>query len=137
MTAALKAQHERDRTSRVLPAHSQKLLHHWRGIGHQYFDRAGAHQNFGGIAWPQGHRFGQPLQGLMATATALATMGIGTVGTRQIAEALSQEDERALAVVRRALFWGTLLLAGAGALVVWSLREVLAVNVLGGQSMRP
>ena len=70
--------------------------------------------------------------GLMSTATAVATMGIGTIGTRQIAEALSKDDERALAVVRRAMFWGALLLAGAGALVVWALREVLAVKVLGG-----
>lgn len=70
--------------------------------------------------------------GLMSTATAVATMGIGTVGTRQIAQALSQENEHVLAVVRRAMFWGALLLASAGALVVWSLREVLAVKVLGG-----
>lgn len=70
--------------------------------------------------------------GLMTTATAVATMGIGTIGTRQVAEALSQDNERALAVVRRAMFWGTLLLASAGALVVWSLREMLAVKVLGG-----
>ena len=70
--------------------------------------------------------------GLMTTAVAVATMGIGTVGTRQIAEALSQDDERALTVVRRAMFWGALLLASAGALVVWSLREVLAVKILGG-----
>ena len=69
---------------------------------------------------------------LMSTATAVATMGIGTVGTRQIAEALAKENERALAVVRRAMSWGALLLASAGALVVWSLREVLAVKVLGG-----
>ena len=70
--------------------------------------------------------------GLISTATTVATMGIGTVGTRQIAEALSTNDERAMAVVRRAMFWGALLLASAGALVVWSLREVLAVKVLGG-----
>lgn len=70
--------------------------------------------------------------GLLSTASAVATMGIGTVGTRQIAEAHSQDDERGLAVVRRAMFWGALLLATAGALVVWSLREVLAVKVLGG-----
>ena len=69
--------------------------------------------------------------GLMSTATAVATMGIGTIGTRQIAEALSKDDERALAVVRRAMFWGALLLAGAGALVVWALREVLSVKVFG------
>lgn len=70
--------------------------------------------------------------GLITTATAVATMGIGTVGTRQIAEALSQENERALAVVHRAMTWGALLLAAAGALVVWSSREMLAVRVLGG-----
>jgi O-antigen/teichoic acid export membrane protein len=70
--------------------------------------------------------------GLMSTASTVATMGVGIVGTRQIAEALSQEDERGIAVVRRAMFWGTLLLASAGALVVWSLREVLAIRVLGG-----
>ncbi|MDP3190359.1 O-antigen translocase [Rhodoferax sp.] len=70
--------------------------------------------------------------GLMTTAAAVATMGIGTVGTRQVAEALAKDDARALAVVRRAMFWGALLLASAGALVVWALREVLAVKVLGG-----
>lgn len=69
---------------------------------------------------------------LMSTASAVATMGVGTIGTRQIAEALGKEDERALAVVRRAMFWGALLLASAGALVVWAMREVLAVKVLGG-----
>ncbi len=69
--------------------------------------------------------------GLMSTASAVATMGMGTIGTRQISQALSQDDERALAVVRRAMFWGALLLASAGALVVWSLREILAVKVLG------
>ncbi|MDR3368607.1 O-antigen translocase [Rhodoferax sp.] len=69
--------------------------------------------------------------GLMTTASAVATMGMGTIGTRQIAQALGQDDERTLAVVRRAMFWGALLLASAGSLVVWSLRELLAIKVLG------
>ncbi|MDP3334163.1 MAG: O-antigen translocase [Methylococcaceae bacterium] len=69
---------------------------------------------------------------LMSTASSIASMGIGTVGTRQIAEAHANEDVHALAVVRRSMFWGALLLACAGALVVWSLREFLAVRVLGG-----
>lgn len=69
--------------------------------------------------------------GLVSMATAVTTMGIGTIGTRQIAEALSQNDKRALAVARRAMFWGSLLLACGGALLVWSLREVLAIHVLG------
>ena len=75
--------------------------------------------------------------GLMSTATTVASMGIGITGTRQIAEALSKDNERVLAVVRRAMFWGVVLLACAGALVVWSLREVLAVQVLGGVEHAP
>lgn len=69
--------------------------------------------------------------GLIQTAATLATMGLGTVGTRQIAEAVVREDKYALAVARRAMYWGTLLLAGAGALVVWSLRDMLAQYALG------
>ncbi|MDZ4212174.1 MAG: oligosaccharide flippase family protein, partial [Methylotenera sp.] len=69
---------------------------------------------------------------LMSTASSIASMGIGTVGTRQIAEAHANEDVHALAVVRRSMFLGALLLACAGALVVWAFRELLAVRVLGG-----
>ncbi|NOT85551.1 MAG: O-antigen translocase [Methylococcaceae bacterium] len=70
--------------------------------------------------------------GLMSTATTIASLGIGTIGTRQIAEAIGKQDDNALAIVRRAMFWGMLMLATTGALVVWSLREILAVRVLGG-----
>jgi len=70
--------------------------------------------------------------GLMSTATVIASMGIGTIGTRQIAEAIGKEDDEALATVRHAMFLGVLTLAITGALVVWSLREILAVHVLGG-----
>lgn len=70
--------------------------------------------------------------GLMNTATTLTGMGVGTVGTRQIAEANGKEDAHALAMVRTAMFWGVLVLAMAGALVVWVLREILAIEVLGG-----
>lgn len=69
---------------------------------------------------------------LMATAATVATMGVGTVGTRQIAEAVAKDDAHAHAVARRAMFWGTMLLALAGALAVWTLRDVVAVHVLGG-----
>jgi O-antigen/teichoic acid export membrane protein len=70
--------------------------------------------------------------GLMSTATTIASMGVGTVGTRQIAEAVGKGNDQALALVRRAMFWGVLMLATTGGLVVWSLREILAVQVLGG-----
>jgi PST family polysaccharide transporter len=72
--------------------------------------------------------------GFLLTAGAFASMGVGTVGTRQIAEAFSKDDERAILVARRAMFWGTMLLAGTGALTVWSLRTILALYVLGSAS---
>lgn len=72
--------------------------------------------------------------GFVTTAGMFATMGVGTVGTRQVADAFGREDEHAMHVVRRAMLLGTLVLAGAGALVVWSLRTILAVYVLGSAS---
>jgi O-antigen/teichoic acid export membrane protein len=75
--------------------------------------------------------------GFLNTAGTLATMGLGTVGTRQIAESFSKEDARAVAVARRAMFWGTMVLAGVAMLAVWSLRSVLAVWILGSSSYAP
>jgi O-antigen/teichoic acid export membrane protein len=72
--------------------------------------------------------------GLITTASAFTTMGVGPVGTRQIAEASSNDDVRTLMVVRRAMLWATMLLAGASGLVVWSLRSALAVHALGHAS---
>jgi PST family polysaccharide transporter len=72
--------------------------------------------------------------GLMGTASTAATMGLGVVGTRQIAESCSKGDAHAVKVARRALFWGTMALAAAGGLLVWSLRSVLAVQALGNAS---
>src|SRR5690242_4620486 len=48
---------------------------------------------------------------LITTAATFATMGVGTFGTRQIAEASSRSDWRKLAVARRAIVWGTLILS--------------------------
>ncbi len=70
-------------------------------------------------------------RGLMETASSIATMGVNTVGTRQIAEANAKDDARALAVARRALFWATVVLGTLGAVVVWILRRPLAQRVLG------
>ena len=69
--------------------------------------------------------------GLMSTATTITSMGVSMIGTRQVAEAINKEGDDALALVKRAMFWGVLMLATTGALVVWSLREILAVQVLG------
>lgn len=72
---------------------------------------------------------------LMATAANVAALGMGTVGTRQIAAANGQEDAQAVAVARRALFWGTLAMAIVGALVFWLLRGVLATHVLADTTL--
>ena len=71
--------------------------------------------------------------GLISAATSMASMGIGVVGTRQISEAVGKADKYELAVARRAMFLGTLLLASVGALIVWTLRDVLALYVLGAK----
>jgi len=68
---------------------------------------------------------------LMSTASAVASMGIGMVGTRQVAEAAGKDDAEALAVVKRAMLWGTLFLSVMGALLVWLMRDALALYVLG------
>ena len=74
---------------------------------------------------------------LVALASNIAGLGFGNVGTRQIAEAAGQEDPQRIAAARRALFWGTLVLAVGGALLLWLLRHVLATHVLGDPSLAP
>ena len=83
---------------------------------------------------PAGVGLASLYSGLMGTATTVATMGLGPVGTRQIAEACSKDDTHVIMVARRALFWATMFLACAGGLVVWSLRSILAVYALGSAS---
>lgn len=75
------------------------------------------------------------LTSLTSTAAAVAGLGFGNVGTRQIAEAAGKKDAAALAAARRALFLGSLVLAFLGATVFWMLRSVFAVRVLGDASL--
>lgn len=76
------------------------------------------------------------LNQLVTTAASMAALGFGSVGIRQVAEAHSRNDPTAVATARRALFWGTLLLALLGSLLFWALRVPIATLVLGdpGQS---
>ena len=74
---------------------------------------------------------------LVALASNVAGLGFGNVGTRQIAEAAGQDDPQRIAAARRALFWGTLVLAFGGALSLWVMRHVLAGHVLGDPSLAP
>lgn len=75
-------------------------------------------------------------QSLVATVSAVASLGLGNVGTRQIAEAVGREDAQTAAAARRALYWGTLVLAVIGAAAFWGLRGVMAEHVLDDASMQ-
>lgn len=77
------------------------------------------------------------LHNLMVSASTIAALGFGTVGTRQIAEASGRQDQVAVDTARRALFWGTLGLAVMGGVLLWGLRDLLADKMLANPSMAP
>lgn len=70
------------------------------------------------------------LSAFMATAVTVAQMGIGTVGTRQIAEAHATGDLAQIAIARRALVLASMALAAISGATVWLLREPLATHAL-------
>ena len=63
-------------------------------------------------------------QSIMGTASTFAGCGLDTSGVRQIA--VSQGDQKVLALVRRALLWGNILLGGLGMALLWLARELIA-----------
>lgn len=56
---------------------------------------------------------------LMQTATTVSALGLGTVGTRQIAAANAGNGETTVGQARRSLFWAALVLSFIGALLFW------------------
>ena len=66
---------------------------------------------------------------LMQTGAIFSGLGISSAGTRQIAVA-TESGYAALATVRRALFWGTLVLSLTGAVVFWIFSAPIADLVL-------
>ena len=67
---------------------------------------------------------------LMQAASGVAAMGLGTVGVRQIAKANGAGRTEDVVLARRALLWGTLLLALIGTATIYALREPIARLVL-------
>lgn len=63
-------------------------------------------------------------------ASTLAGLGVGNVGTRQVAEAVGGGDARQVQIARRALLFATLFLAALGGLGFWLLRFKIATLVL-------
>ncbi|MFY2763015.1 O-antigen translocase [Arenimonas sp. MALMAid1274] len=67
---------------------------------------------------------------VVAFASTLAGLGVGNIGTRQVAEAAGGGDARQLQIARRALLLATLLLAVLGGIGFWLLRAQIATLVL-------
>lgn len=67
---------------------------------------------------------------VIQAATAVASLGVGNVGTRQIAAAQAEGGAVAVGRTRRALFWLTMLLALIGAGVFWLASGWIAQAVL-------
>lgn len=71
---------------------------------------------------------------LIQTASSVAAMGLGNVGTRQIAASYAEGCEIAVGRTRRALFWGTMALALIGAAVFWLSSGWIARLILADES---
>jgi len=67
-------------------------------------------------------------QSLMDTAGQVAGLGIANSGTRQIAAAGHDAGAADIAIVRRALFWGTLIQAIVGAFLFWLVSDWIATR---------
>lgn len=74
------------------------------------------------------------LQNTITVAAALASLGIGNVGTRQLAEAAGTGDEARLALARKSLFWGGFLLSAFAAVGLLLLRKPIEAVMLSGTS---
>lgn len=70
------------------------------------------------------------LLNIMSTASTLIGLGVGSSGTREIAEQVGRSDQEKVDTARRALFWGTMLLALFGGISIFLLRHVLAAEIL-------
>lgn len=67
-------------------------------------------------------------QNIMGVASTLFGCGMGTSGVRQVA---ASSDPAHRALVRRALWWGSLSLGALGAIGMWAARETIARQVFG------
>ncbi|MCO4763226.1 MAG: O-antigen translocase [Myxococcales bacterium] len=68
---------------------------------------------------------------ILQTSATMAGLGLTQAGTRQIAAAHINKEESGVAVVRRSLLIGTVILALIGGLGVFLFREQLAIAVFG------
>ena len=74
-------------------------------------------------------------QNIIATGSTVAGMGVGGAANRQIASSRSEHGDEGEAVVRRAVFWATIILAVAGAALMWVARKPIAKLALGDEGL--
>lgn len=86
------------------------------------------------VLGPTGVGITSLFQGFVTASGTVASMGMQTVGTRQIADAFSRDDPRALYVARRAMFLVSAALAVTAAAAIWLLRGPLAQWVMGSRA---
>ncbi len=82
------------------------------------------------IFGPTGVGIAGIFQSLMTTASTVAALGFGNVGTRQISEAMARRDQEYIDAARRALFWGTVCLGLIGTIAFYSMKDVTAQFIL-------
>jgi PST family polysaccharide transporter len=75
------------------------------------------------------------MQSLLSTASAVVSLGLNSSGTRQIAQAKATGDSDSVMRSRRALFWGTLILATLGGAAFWFFRHLIAEHILSDSSL--
>jgi PST family polysaccharide transporter len=70
-------------------------------------------------------------QSMLTTAATVSAMGLGVVGTRQVAEAVGQGDRAKLDLARRTLFWTTICAALSGTALFLVFRRWIAEHLIG------
>ena len=74
-------------------------------------------------------------QNVVSTGATISALGLGTVGTKQIADTHGNQGD--IASARRALFWGTLALALIGAAIFFLLRGQIATSIFADPQQKP
>ncbi len=71
-------------------------------------------------------------QGMISVAATVFGLGLRTVGTQFVADAMTRGDQARIGLARRALFWATLFLSLLGAAAFWLFRHALAASLSSG-----
>nr|WP_226831136.1 O-antigen translocase [Acidithiobacillus thiooxidans] len=82
---------------------------------------------------PAGIGFIGLYQNLIQTASSVASLGLNSAGTRQIAKAQAEGGDTAVSRTRQALLWGTSILALIGSVIFWLASDWIARHILADE----